>query len=167
MSISAKAQSITYGSEIAKGVEQVQTNDGGLVNGHSLTDITLNTSTNNATNNGKITPSAATIKDSLGNNVTRNYNITYDTGNLVITAKELTPTVNCDDKDYDGTTDATCRVTLDEREIVGNDSVNASAGNCKFAGKDVLKDDSSVYYQEITCNGASLSGTSAKNYSIP
>ena len=82
LTITAKAQTVNYGTAITKNTTQVTTNS--LCSGHSLTAITLTQSTTNATTNGTITPSAATIKDGSNNVVTSNYNITYSTGKLTI-----------------------------------------------------------------------------------
>ena len=88
LTITAKAQTITYGGSIATGTTQVTV--GTLGTGDSLTAVTLTPSTSNATTNGTITPSAATIKN--GNtDKTANYDITYATGKLTI--NKATPTV--------------------------------------------------------------------------
>lgn len=79
LTITAKAQSISYGNSIATGTSQVTTS--GLVSGDSLTAITLTASTSNVTTSGTITPSAASTTKGASN-----YDITYSTGNLTITA---------------------------------------------------------------------------------
>jgi hypothetical protein len=79
LTITAKAQSISYGNSIATGTSQVTTS--GLVSGDSLTAITLTASTSNVTTSGTITPSAASTTKGASN-----YSITYSTGNLTITA---------------------------------------------------------------------------------
>ena len=79
LTITAKAQSISYGSSIATGTGQVTTS--GLVSSDSLTAITLTASTSNVTTSGTITPSAASTTKGANN-----YSITYTTGNLTITA---------------------------------------------------------------------------------
>ena len=81
LTITAKAQTVTYGTPITQGISQVTANS--LCSGHTLSAITLTQSTTDATTNGTITPSAATIMDG-NNNVTSNYNITYSTGTLTI-----------------------------------------------------------------------------------
>ena len=82
LTITANAQTVTYGTAITQGTNQVTTNS--LCAGHTLSAITLTPSTTNATTNGTITPSAATIIDSSNHDVTSNYNITYSTGTLTI-----------------------------------------------------------------------------------
>lgn len=79
LTITAKAQSINYGNSIATGTSQVTTS--GLVSGDSLTAITLTASTSNVTTSGTITPSAASTTKGISN-----YDVTYSTGNLTITA---------------------------------------------------------------------------------
>ena len=76
LTITAKAQTINYGSSITTGVGQVTTD--GLVNGDSLTAITLTPSTSNVPG-GTITPSAGATTKGIGN-----YSVTYNTGALTI-----------------------------------------------------------------------------------
>ena len=88
VTITAKPQTIIYGSSIAQGV--AQTTQSGLLSGHELTAITLTPSIDEA-GEGVITPSLATIKN--GNeDVTSNYAITYNAGNLKIEKKQITVT---------------------------------------------------------------------------
>ncbi len=82
ITITAKDQTINYGGSISTGTGQITTS--GLVSGHSVTDITLKASTTAVTNNGTISPSAATVKNASGTDVTSNYDITYNTGTLTI-----------------------------------------------------------------------------------
>lgn len=77
LTITAKAQTITYGGSIATGTSQVTTS--GLVSGDSLTAVTLTASTSSVTTSGTITPSAATTSKGISN-----YSVTYNTGNLTI-----------------------------------------------------------------------------------
>ena len=89
LSITAKAQTITYGGSIATGTGQVTTS--GLVTGDSLTAITLTASTSNVPG-GTITPSAASTTKGIGN-----YSVTYTTGTLTINKAAPTytaPTAN-------------------------------------------------------------------------
>ena len=85
VTVTAKAQSVAVGGSIATDTEQATLT--GAVEGHTLAAVTLSASdTSAATTEGTITPSAATIKDASGNDVTVNYNITYKTGILTVTA---------------------------------------------------------------------------------
>lgn len=85
VTITAKAQTLNYGSSISQATSQVTCND--LVSGHSIKSVTLTQSTTDLTTNGTITPSAATIKNSSNVDVTSNYAITYASGNLTINGK--------------------------------------------------------------------------------
>lgn len=102
ITVTAKAQTITYGENIATGVGQVTytatSADAGLVNGHSLDAITLTASTTNA-GTGTILPSAATIEDVA---TTANYEIDYATGVLIINKKDITVTKTDYSGSYDG-----------------------------------------------------------------
>ena len=82
LTITAKAQTISYGSSIQTGVSQV--NITGLVTNDGLTGITLTPSTSQITDAGTITPSAATTTKGISN-----YNVTYNTGLLIIQAFNL------------------------------------------------------------------------------
>lgn len=77
LTITAKAQTITYGGSIATDTSQVTTS--GLVSGDSLTAIALTASTSSVTTSGTITPSSATTTKGISN-----YSVTYNTGNLTI-----------------------------------------------------------------------------------
>ena len=77
LSITAKSQTITYGSSISKSTSQVTTS--GLVSGDSLTSITLTQSTSSVTSSGYITPSNAATSYGVSN-----YNVSYYTGSLTI-----------------------------------------------------------------------------------
>lgn len=79
LTVTAKAQTISYGGSIATGTSQVTTS--GLVSGDSLTAVTLTPSGSGVTTTGTITPSAAGTSKGAGN-----YDITYVDGNLTITA---------------------------------------------------------------------------------
>jgi uncharacterized protein (TIGR02145 family) len=81
VTITAKAQTVNYGTAITTGTGQITAS--GLASGHSVSAVTLTPSTSNVPG-GTITPSAATIQDGSSNNVTTNYNITYNTGTLTI-----------------------------------------------------------------------------------
>ena len=76
LTITAKAQTVNYGTAITTGTSQVTTS--GLVGGDSLTAITLTPSTSNVPG-GTITPSAGATSKGIGN-----YSVTYSTGTLTI-----------------------------------------------------------------------------------
>ena len=79
LTITAKDQTIAYGSAIATGTTQVTPD--GLVAGDALTAVTLTPSTDNVTTTGTITPSAAATTNGADN-----YDISYVNGKLTITA---------------------------------------------------------------------------------
>ena len=102
ITITAKAQTVNYGTAISKTTGDVTVAT--LSSGHTLTDITLAQSTTNVTTSGVITPSGATIK-SGSTNVTTNYDITYNTGRLTVKAYSgaLTVSLSSTAYTYDGT----------------------------------------------------------------
>ena len=85
LTITAKDQSVTYGTNIATGTTQVILSPATLPGNDQLTGITLTPSTTDVTTDGTITPSKAEIK-SGETDVTSNYNISYPTGKLTITS---------------------------------------------------------------------------------
>ena len=94
LTITANAQTITYGGSITNGIGQVTTE--GLVDGDALNSILL---TKNYTDYSAeayadgITPSAAVVlRDE--NTVTSNYDITYVSGALTINKASITPSVS-------------------------------------------------------------------------
>ena len=87
LTITATAQSITYGNAITQGTTKESTS--GLASGHSLSSITLTQSTTSVTTSGTITPSNAVVKSGT-TDVTANYKIEYKTGTLKITARPIT-----------------------------------------------------------------------------
>ena len=97
--ITAKAQTITHGGSISSLVGDVTVT--GLAGEDALDSITLTPSTTNVTESGTITPSGAVIKNG-GNTVTDNYNITYNTGNLTITAASMEVSATGYSGTYDG-----------------------------------------------------------------
>ena len=100
ITITAKDQTINYGSSIATGTSQVTVAT--LVTGDTLDSVTLTPSTANYTTNGTITPSAAVIKRS-GTAVTSNYDIEYVAGVLKINKVNATcPSLTSYNAAYDG-----------------------------------------------------------------
>ena len=80
---------------------------------------------------------------------------------IVINKKALTPTVSASDKNYDGTTTATCSSTVSLSGIVTGDTVTATAStNGAFASASVGNDKS------VTCSGITLGGIDKDNYSV-
>lgn len=87
LTITANAQTITYGESIAVATSDVAAE--GLVTGDDITAVTLTPSTEDVTTTGTITPSAATTTRGI-----TNYAVTYNTGALTINPKVVTaPTI--------------------------------------------------------------------------
>ena len=102
LTITAKDQSVNFGTAITQGTDLVTTT--GLVVGQVLAAVTLTQSTTSVTTSGTITPSAATIKRG-DNDVTANYTITYKPGTLIINASTAaSAVVTANDRTYDGST---------------------------------------------------------------
>ena len=157
LTITAKPQSVTYGTAITQGTNQVTVS--GLATGDALDSVTLTQSKTSVSTDGKITPSDAVIKNG-STTVTSNYNISYVQGNLTITAKSVTPTIaSCTDKTYDGTNSATCTYSAVSGKV-GSDVVNVTGGTCTFNNKNVGTD------KAVTCTGLSLTGAAASNYTL-
>ena len=102
LTITAKPQTITYGGSISSVVADVTTD--GLVTGDALNSITL-TKTQTAYSatpyDNDITPSAAVVKKG-DSDVTNNYSITYNNGNLTINKKTAELSWSATSFDYDG-----------------------------------------------------------------
>ena len=146
LTLTAKAQTVTYGTAIVTGKGQVTiSNSTPLASGDALTDITLAPSTSNYTTSGTITPSNATIKN--GSTVkTSNYNITYSTGNLTINKKGLTDgmvAISDNSKVYNGAnqkptvtiTDNDATITASDYTITNNGGTNVGNYSVKVEGK--------------------------------
>lgn len=103
LTITANAQTVTYGTAISSAISQVTVAD--LPSGYSLQSITLTPSTTNVTLSGTITPSSAVIYDENNNNVSSNFVIQYNTGVLTINKRTVTitaPAVNSSTLTYSG-----------------------------------------------------------------
>ena len=86
-----------------------------------------------------------------------------DCGNAKITvnAKTLTGTVSASDKEYDGTTSATCSSSVTLTGVLTGDTVSATANTSgTFASAAVGND------KQVTCSGITLAGTDKNNYTI-
>jgi len=172
LTITAKAQTISYGSSIQTGVSQV--NITGLVTNDGLTGITLTPSTSDVTNTGTITPSAATTTKGISN-----YNVTYNTGLLTITQKDLsgiaTVTFTKDYHNYDGsphqpsidnTDGSNMKIYYGETRLTqGSDfTTSYTATNGIYTnGTDYTRPD--IYTIDITFIG-NYTGTKRINYQI-
>ena len=118
--ITAKPQTIEVGGSIETGVKQVETspvdgyNVSGLVAGQSLAEITLTPSNTATAGTGTITPSAAKIVDVYGNDVTKNYSVTYATGTLTVTKKKPALPAAVENLVYNGQAQALVTVNADK-----------------------------------------------------
>ena len=91
VTVSAKPQTVKLGRQIVTGAEQAVITNGG--ENHVISEVTLTASATDAvTTDGEITPSAASISDAEGNDVTVNYNITYEKGILIVEKGQPTVT---------------------------------------------------------------------------
>ena len=83
-SVTAHPQTVEQGRPIATGTEHAVLT--GAVEGHVLSAVTLTDSgTDTITDDGVITPSAATVSDAQGADVTANYELSYADGVLTVT----------------------------------------------------------------------------------
>jgi hypothetical protein len=149
LTVTASAQTITYGGSISTGTDNVTVS--GLVDGDELSDVTL------TAGDGVITPSSAVIM-SGGTDVTSNYNITYATGTLTVNAKSVTVTgITAENKVYDGTVTATLVYTGVEfaGKEEGDDLSVTAIGAFADAGAGV---------KTVNITNLTLGGTSASNY---
>ena len=89
LTITANAQTITYGESITQGTNQVTA--AGLCAGDNMTGVTLTASTTDVPG-GTITPSGAEIKNVSSEIVTGNYDISYADGTLTINKANVTIT---------------------------------------------------------------------------
>ena len=102
LTITAKDQSVNFGTAITQGTAQVLTT--GLAAGQVLAAVTLTQSTASVTTNGEITPSSAVVKKGDAD-LTANYTIEYKTGKLIINASTAAVAdVTANDRTYDGKT---------------------------------------------------------------
>ena len=161
VTITANEQTITYGDSIVTGITQVTTD--GIVNGDSLTAITLTPSTSDATTEGSITPSAATIQNGSEEDVTGNYSITYTDGTLTINKKQITISgITASNKVYDRTTDATLVYT----EINWADCGRVGSDDLSVSATGVFADSNVGTQKKVTVSGLTLEGTKADNYKL-
>lgn len=155
LTVTAKAQTVTYGTDIEQGLAQVTAE--GLVSGDELTAVTLAQSTTSATTEGTITPS-----DAATTNGAANYDITYTAGLLTINPKEVTVAsgITAVDKVYDGTTTATldCSGAVFSGLLDGDELTVTATGTFADATKGTGK--------TVTISGLTLGGASAGNYTL-
>lgn len=89
ITVTAEENEVIYGT--APDTSKVKTDT--LAAGDTLASVTLIPSSTDVTTEGTVTPKDAVIKNALGTDVTKNYEISYAAGKLIITAKEVTPVI--------------------------------------------------------------------------
>lgn len=141
LTITAKNQTIAYKMQILTGANQADCSN--LVTGHTLRSIVLTASTTVATENGTITPSAATIK-SAETDVTSNYQITYRPGKLVITKPNISKAevmLSAGSYKYDGTykKPTVISVKVNDKVLEEDTDYTVSYENNKDAGTAKVK----------------------------
>lgn len=94
--VSANSQSIKYGSAISNSYTT-----SGIIASHSVNNIFLDTDISKV-GTGRITPTKAVIVDSNGNDVTSNYDITYNSAALVINCLNTATPPVVSNKNYNG-----------------------------------------------------------------
>lgn len=152
--ITAKAQTITYGTTISIGVSEVETD--GFVEGDDIFSVILTPSTANVTTEGTITPSDAVIKRS-STDITANYTITYNPGNLTITADTMEVTAS----GYTGTYDSAAHgitVTAPEGATVKYGTAEdacTSESNITYSNVGTY----TVYYEVTKANYTTVTGS--------
>ena len=170
ITITANAQTVTYGTAISKTTSDVTISGDGLASGDSLTAITLvQSDTNVATANKKITPSAATITNATK---TGYYTISYAQGNLTINQKKATIKLN------NGTSNLSGSIMYGGSENVtvsydGDGTLSASSANTEYVTTNLAS--GTLTISAIKYNTASptttyvvtVSATAGSNYSAP
>jgi hypothetical protein len=86
LTVTANAQTITYGQAVSSTTDKVSVD--GLITTHVLSSVTLTPASTNAGTDIALTPSLAAVSDGSGNDVTRNYAITYTDGTITINRKK-------------------------------------------------------------------------------
>ncbi len=163
LSITASAQSKTYGSTLSLGTSAFMSS--GLQNSQTIGSVTLTANAGTAATDPvgayTITPSAATG----GTFTAANYSITYNNGTLTVNTKALTVSgITASNKVYDGTTVATLNLgpaslTGVVAGDVGNVSVNPTGYTANFST-------ATVGTRAVTLSGLGLTGSAATNYSL-
>ena len=159
VTVTATAQSKTYGQTITFGAGNTNFTATGLMNGDTIGSVTLAVSgtpgggVSNAPVSGSpytITPSAATSGTFNANN----YTITYVTGSLTVNPLPVALTGT---RPYDGTSTAASSI-LSITNIVGTDVVTLASGSATLAGSTVGVE------PIISASGLTLGGAAAGNY---
>ena len=154
LTITADSTSKTYGDTVT--FDGSEFTDSGLLNGDTVTRVTLTSPGALKTANVAGSPYAIIPSAAVGTGLS-NYTISYVNGSLAVTPAVLTVSIVAANKVYDGTTSATLTsATLSG--VVGSDQVSLSGGTATFADKNVGK------LKTVTDTGLSLTGADASNY---
>ena len=147
-----------------------QTTLNGVVDGDSVTAAASNAAfaDKNAGQGKKVTATVTMTGNNAGNYTFGGDEAERVDGTTVettanITAKELSVTVNANDKAYDGTTDAAATAALDVTGIVTGDSVALNSNSMSATFDNAAVDNNKT----VTVTGLELTGTSAANYKLP
>ncbi len=149
LTIKAKDQTISYGQSIGEGVDYMTVT--GLCTGDHLQSVTL------AASGAVITPSGAQIQNASGENVTGNYEITYQTGTLTVQKSKPEITFKSGynpSKTYDGQTIA--NPTAEQLTITG-----AAYGDVTFTWSATPKDAGAYTLTASIEESASMEAASA------
>ncbi len=144
ITITAKDQSVELNGNFESGKDQVTLSGSGLATGQELTEITLTTDiTTTSIGTGELTPSATKIMSGT-TNVTDNYNINYEKGNLTVTPKSLGSDairLSAEELAYDGTAktpevsvyDGEDKIPTSEYAVKISDNVNAGTATVEVS----------------------------------
>ena len=156
LTITANSTSKTYGNTLT--FAGTEFTDSGLVNGDTVSSVTLTSAGAPATATVAGSPYPIIPSAAVGSGLS-NYTITYVNGTLTVTPKTLTASITAANKVYDGTTTATA-TNQPLSGVVNGDSVSLTGGTATFANKNVGTG------KTVTDTGLSLTGTGAGNYQL-
>lgn len=166
VTITAKAQTVNYGTAITTGTGQITAS--GLASGHSVSAVTLTPSTSNVPG-GTITPSAATIQDGSSNNVTTNYNITYNTGALTINKVASSMSNGSGAVSFTSSqganTEIPCTITCTNCSVSGASVASGSGFTVSYTGNTVKikRTSTSAFSGTVTVTGTPSNSTNYNN----
>ena len=157
LSITASAQSKTYGQTVAFGSGSTNFTSSGLQNGETIGTVTLTCS--GGASNAPVSGSPYTITPSAATGETFNpadYTIIYNTNSLTLTPLAV---VLRGTKTYDGSTNAAASI-LSVTNVVGSDDVNAASGSAGLASADIGT------HAITSVTNLALGGVTATNYTL-
>ncbi len=174
ITVTAKNQEMTYGDDMP-GLEGEYTFDeNALAEGDTL-DVTLayQIEDGDLSSSGNVTAglhAGMVVEESHSLTNGENYNYTFNAASLNVLKKDATVSFNAEDKDYDGTTDATRDGDFVIDGVVGSDDVRAFDTDLTYAfdAPNVLRDaDGNVLDRTVTADGELITvGKDVENYNI-